>query len=337
MAKKICKSRNVKIISTGKYLPPNIIHSSELDKNLGRPNNWTLKHTGIESRRYITNETASQMAAIAINQALDNANMPLQEIECIVSASGAMEQAIPATAALVQKALNAEHLGIPCFDVNSTCLSFVTALDLISGLIELGQYNNAIIVSSEIASNALNWDDPYSCTLFGDGAVAVIIGKTTNPGTSKILCSKMHTYSNGSSYAEVIGGGNKYHPREYSEETKTNFLFKMDGEKIYKLASKYLPGIVNDTLKAVNMSMNEIDMVIPHQASLLAMKLAQKKLGITDEKFMNIIKNHGNTIAASIPMALHEAITQKKIERGNIIMMIGTSAGLSIGAMIVEY
>ncbi len=329
--------QNIKIISMGKYLPTRVVTAEELDERLGLEKGWTAAKSGVLSRHYYSGETSSQMGAIAAKKALDKANMTLKEIDCIIGASAMPQQGIPCTASLVQKELGGEDSGIPCFDVNSTCYSFVTALDLISHAIESGKYKNVLIVSAEIASVGLNWDDPKSCTLFGDGAIAAIITKTPASETSKIVSANMETYSAGSECATVKGSGTMLHSREYREDNKTDFLFNMSGEKIYKLASKYLPKIVEKTLNGAGLKISDLALTVPHQASVMAMKLVQRKLNIDDEKFMYIIQNHGNTIAASIPMALYEAIEQNKVKRGDKIMLLGTSAGLSIGVMVLEY
>jgi 3-oxoacyl-[acyl-carrier-protein] synthase III len=331
------QTRKVKIKGTGKYLPEKIVYAEDLDKKLGLSPGWTASKSGVLSRRYAGNETTSQMGALATTEALKDAKLSIKDIDCIIAASGVSQQAIPCTASLIQKELGKESFGIPCFDVNATCLSFVTALDLISGMIELGKYNNVLIVSSEITSIALDWDDPKSCTLFGDGAAAVIVGKTPDGETSQILASDMQTYGEGSSFAEIKAGGSRIHPETYTQGGEKDFLFHMDGLQIYKLASKCLPKMIENVSKESGLNISDLDLVIPHQASLLAMKLTQKNLNIKDGKFMYIIEDHGNIVAASIPMALHEAIKRNIIKRGSKVMLLGTSAGLSVGGLIFEY
>jgi 3-oxoacyl-[acyl-carrier-protein] synthase-3 len=246
-----------------------------------------------------------------------------------------MEQAIPCNAALIQEQLGLLHSGIPSFDVNSTCLSFITALDMISYAIDCGRYENVLLVSSEISSVGLNWSQAESSILFGDGAVAVILSKSQD--SSGILNSHMETYSAGSHLSEIRGGGTKIHPRVYDDQTKEDFLFDMDGKAIFKLSYKLLPSFLEKLFSPINLSLQDLHMVIPHQASASAMKIIRKKLGVDEARFMNIIENYGNMIAASIPMALHEAVKQGRVKRGDTIMLLGTSAGLSIGGIVLEY
>lgn len=327
--------RRVKILSTGKYLPKKQVTAQEIELRLGLSKGWVEKKSGVLVRHFAEGETASQMGAFAAKDALVAAGLSIRDIDCLISTSGIPEQAIPCTAALIQKQLGAIDSGIPAFDINSTCLSFITGLDMVSYLVDAGRYNRVLLVASEV-SMGLNWNDKESCTLFGDGAAAVIITKSDETESSQILSSNMETYSRGAHLTECQGGGNKYHPRDYGNNPES-FLFKMDGRGVYRLASQMLPSFVERLLQASGLRMADMQMVIPHQASLMAMRLLRKQLGIPEEKLMVIAHNHGNTIAASVPMALHEAIIQGKIHRGDRIMLLGTSAGFSLGGIVLEY
>lgn len=329
--------KNVKVLGSGKYLPKRIVTSEELDEKLGLKKGWTEKKSGIKYRHYITTESSSEMGAYAIEMALKDANLTVKDIDCIVCTSGSMQQPIPCTAALIQNQLGWEETKIPCFDINSTCLSFVTGLDVMSNMIDSKRYRNIILVSTEVASNALNWNEKESCVLFGDGAAAFIIGQSADEDNSKVIGSHMETFSSGANLTEVRGGGTRIHPREHSTETKDNYLFHMDGHGVFKLSLKVIDSFMDKLLENCNLNIKNIDIVVPHQASGMAMRIMRKHLGFPEEKFMNIIETHGNTIAASIPMALHDGIKQGKIKRGDKVMLIGTSAGLSLGGVILEY
>lgn len=328
--------RHVKILGTGKYLPNKKVLASEIDVLLGAKEGWTEQKSGVAMRSFVEKETASEMAAIAAMDAIKAAGIQKEDIDCIVSVSGTMEQPIPCNAALVQKQMGLNDSKIPCFDINSTCLSFVTGFDTISYLIHCNRYRNVLLVSSEIASVGLNWEAKENAILFGDGAAAVVLTKTPNNDNSKVLAGYMETLSDGAHFTEIRGGGTKIHPNHPNTIDK-DFLFDMNGKAVFRLSSKNINAFMEKLLSTSNCTMDEIDLVVPHQASGMAMRILRKKLGIREEKFMNIINTHGNTIAASIPMALHEAIVQNKIQRGNKIMLLGTSAGLSIGGVVFEY
>ena len=329
--------RQIRILGTGKYLPSKAVSSEELDKKLKLRPGWSQKKSGVKIRHYVDSETASEMGKYAIEAAMKNAGLQPKDIDCIVCTSGTYEQPIPCTAALIHKKLAWTGHNIPAFDINSTCLSFVTAIDTISYMIHAGRYKNVILVAAEISSKGLNWGQKESCVLFGDGAAAVVIGQNEGFQDSKILASLMNTYSEGAHLTEIRGGGTSLTASEYSIEHESDYKFDMDGSAIFKMASKEINGFVDILLKSSGCDMGQIKLVIPHQASAMAMKILRQKLNIPEERFMNIIENHGNTIAASIPTALHEAIIQGRIERGDKVMLIGTSAGLSIGGIVFEY
>jgi 3-oxoacyl-[acyl-carrier-protein] synthase III len=327
--------RRVKILATGKYLPKNRVTASEIELKLGLPQDWVEQKSGVLVRYFVEDETASLMGALAAKDALAAAGLSIEDIDCVISTSGIPEQSIPCTAALVQKHLGALDAGIPAFDINSTCLSFITGFDTISYLIDAGRYRRVLVVASEVCTG-LNWNDRESCTLFGDGAAAAILARSEQGESARILTSSLETYSRGAHLTECTGGGNKYHPRDYADNLES-FLFRMDGRGIYRMAAEILPRFVDRLLQTAELKIADLQMTIPHQASLIAMRLICKQLGIPPEKFMTIIQNHGNTIAASVPMALHEAIHQNKIQRGDLVMLLGTSAGFSVGGIVFEY
>lgn len=327
--------RAIQIVSTGQYLPEKIVSSEELDEKLGMRRGWSYKHSLVKTRRYVTEETASEMGALAAEEALSNAGLSIKDVDCILSVSGTMEQAIPCNAALIHRRLTRGTRPIPAFDVNSTCLGFITGMDLISHAIQAGQYRRVLLVASEIASIGLNREHKKSCVLFGDGAAAVIVQKSASESSSRILATGMETYSQGADYVQIRGGGTKHHPRK--NPPLEYFMFEMNGSAVYRLVARHLPSFVDRLLDRAGVRMEDVDLVIPHQASGLAMELLRKKLGIPEEKFMSILENHGNTIAASLPMALHEAVEQGRLRRGSLVMMLGTSAGASLGGVVFVY
>lgn len=329
------QQRKIQIVSTGKYLPKKQVTAKELGLHLGISEEWINKKSGVLIRYFANGETASQMGAFAAKNALEAVGLSIQDIDCLISTSSIPEQGIPCNAALIQEQLGAVNSGIPAFDISSTCLSFVTGLDTISYLVAAGRYKRVLLVATEVTTG-LNWADKESATLFGDGAAAAIIEQSLDESSSKILCSRIETYSEGAHLVECRGAGNKYHPREYGDDP-SYFLFKMDGRAIYRLTSQILPGFLDRLLAPSGLKMADMAMIIPHQGSLMAMRLLRNQLNIPEAKVMTIAHNHGNTVAASIPMALHEAIIQGRIKRGDRVMLIGTSAGFSVGGIVIEY
>lgn len=329
--------RSIKIISTGIYLPKNKVSASEMDQKLNLQSGWVAEKTGVLNRHYADDsEKAPYMAAQALKEALNKANLKFSDLDLLLSGSGTMAQPIPCNAALIQEAMGELHCGIPSFDMNSTCLSFVTALDHISYAMQAGRYQRIAIVSSEIASIGLNFAEKESAALMGDGAVAIIIERDTSD-QSQILSSGMNTYSSGAHYAEIRSGGTNLHPMRSDGVREEDLMFKMDGPKIFKQALKYLPEFFTGLLNQASIQREHLQLFIPHQASSMALKLIQNKLEITDQQYFMYLDRVGNTIGASIPMGIHFAIAENKIQRGDLVSLIGTSAGFSIGGMILRY
>ncbi|MDR2635864.1 MAG: hypothetical protein LBC08_03420 [Campylobacteraceae bacterium] len=327
---------NTKIDSLGAYIPKNRVSSSELEDIHNLPSGWIEQHTGVKERPYFSSENMIQAGAWAAQDALKNANLRLEDVDCLISASASKFQPIPCTASFYKRELGATHK-MGCFDVDSTCLSFVTALDSAICMVSSGRYKNVLIITSEHSSLALNWEQKESASLFGDVAVAAIVNKTQNAETSKMLSYGLDTFPEGLEFARVRGGTVGFPADKYHKDNRSAFLFDMNGRSIYKVAAKTLFKMVEDALSSANISMKDINMVIPHQASMLAMQLIQAKLKIPQEKMMYIIQNYGNDVAASIPLALKIAVDEGRVKRGDKIMLVGTSAGLSVGVMILEY
>ncbi len=326
-----------KILGTGIYLPKRVVTAEEIDRCAGLSPGWTQAHSGVLRRHFVTDETASFMGARAAEQALRNAGLTVHDIDCIVCASGTAEQVIPCTAALIQEQIGKSAEGTPCFDMNCTCLSFVAALDNLSLAIALGRYQRVLIVSSEIASLGLNWNHAESCSIMGDGAAAVVIGRAETTDTSSIIGGRMETYASGAHLAEIRGGGSRLHARNHTNDNRADYLFHMEGHAVFRIASKILPGFVDRFLRGINMELDDFDLVIPHQASLAALKLTRRRLNISEQKFFTFAEHIGNTIAASIPMGLHLAIEGKRLQRGDKVLLMGTSAGFSVGALALQY
>jgi 3-oxoacyl-[acyl-carrier-protein] synthase-3 len=328
--------RPLKILSTGSYLPKRVVTGYEVDQKLGLKPGKSEEMTGIAERRYVTTETASEMGAYAIMAALEKSGIRFEEIDAIICASGSQEQALPCTAALIQRALKRPDTTVPCFDVNATCLSFVTALDLASSLLATDRYRTIAIVSTEIASVGLNPSQHEAYALFGDGAAAAIVQKPAEGESSAVLHAQMSTFSEGAEHCRILGGGTKYHPKTQTPDSD-KFLFSMEGKKVFRLVLETIPVFFERFVIDSGMNVDDLQLIIPHQASGNGMELVRRKLGIDTSKYMNILSNHGNMIAASIPLALHYAIEQGRIKRGDRVMLLGTSAGMSIGSVVFEY
>lgn len=318
--------RNVKVLGTGCYLPKRRMTDALLEKELNLEEGWIMEHCGVKNRYFIEDETASEMGVDAAIQAIQNAGLEVDAIDAVIGASSAPEQAIPSTGALIHKKLGLSKAA--AFDVNSTCLSFLTALDLASFFIDQGRYRHVLIISSEIASKGLNAEDPKTATLFGDGAAAAVIGRCES-GESSIISTKFETWSEHQEACVLEGGGSK----RYSEKK----YFCMNGPKLYKSVAPRVKAFFDELLEEGDMQRDDLSLLIPHQASPFALRLMEKKLDFSGDKFVNIVEDYGNMIAASIPLTLHLSIQGGRLKRGDRAAMMGTSAGLSIGGVIFEY
>lgn len=326
----------VKIVSMGKYLPARIVKSSEIEEKMGLEPGWALARSGVAERHFVTDETCAIMGARALEEALEKAGMKYEELDAIVGASGSYDHPIPYNACLIQKEMGKGESGTACWDIDSTCLSFVTALDVVSYLIEAGKYKNVAIVTSEIASKSLNYKEKESSTLLGDGAAAAIITKASEDEPSKIIASEMKTYSKGAYHTYVKGGGNVIHPNDPNRNDE-DFTFTMKGRAILEMAFELLPKFFHQLFKQVDFGIKDLDLFVPHQASKVALEMAKQSFGLSDEQFVNNLETHGNCIAASIPMALYDAIEAGRVKRGDKICLVGTAAGLSMGGLLFIY
>lgn len=334
-----CERRKIKIVGTGHAVPAQVVTSEMLDTRLGLPPGTVQARTGVSKRHFVSREeNAAILGACACKKALNTAGIGLADIDLIVSAGGAHDQALPCDAAHILHELD-PNLHIQVYDVNSACMSFIAALDLLSWPIAAGHYRNVLIVSSDIASCALDWSHLESSGIFGDGAAAAVVS-AAGENESAILASSFQTYTEGIDYCRILGGGTRYHPTRLAAWDKASLThyayFQMDGKRVFKLAAEKLPPFVNDLLDAAGLRMADLDCIIPHQASLLALRHMDRHLGWNPEKVVNIFSDYGNQIAASLPTALHIARTDGRLRPGMKALMLGTGAGLTIGGVVME-
>ncbi|CAA6803999.1 MAG: 3-oxoacyl-(Acyl-carrier-protein) synthase III [uncultured Sulfurovum sp.] len=320
----------INIMGTGKALPSHEVTASMIDKQCNLAEGTTLRITSLEKRYFLKDESASTLILNAIHQALDNATLKLDDIDCIIAASATMQQAIPYNGAGIHRLLKPKR-NIPSFDINMTCLSALRAFDIASNL--LGSYPTILIVSCDIASIGLDWSDIRTAGIFGDGATAMIVQKSTQGG---IVISNFETYSEGFEYCQIEGGGSKNPPSTYSGDYNDLAMFRMDGKKLFKLSAKILPDFIHNTLRTKGLTLKDIDYIVPHQASQASLNHMVRMLKIDKNKLIDIFHNHGNQVATSIPTALHELFMTKDLKSGQRVMLVGTSAGVGLGLVVWE-
>jgi 3-oxoacyl-[acyl-carrier-protein] synthase III len=326
----------VRIAGTGWYLPERRVTNEEIGARLGIPAEWIGRASGIRERRRATHETSAGMAAAAARGALDEAGLALSDLDAIVGASTAPQQAIPCTAALVQRELGAPEGATACFDVNATCLSFAFALHTVAHLIAAGAYRRVLIFSSEISSRSLNPEERESYVLFGDAAAVAIVERSGPEDASAIHSARFETYSSGADATRILGGGTLHHPNDPAT-TPDMHLFAMNGRAVFRQAGRLIEPFLDRFFEELGWARSSLDVVVPHQASGHAVALLTSRLGFSKEQVMLNLAERGNCIAASIPLALAEAVHAGRIRRGDRVLLVGTGAGLTLGALALTY
>lgn len=325
------KSVYSRITGTGSYLPPRRVTNAELTRQLAArgietSDEWIRTRSGIEARHYAEADVASSDLAVAASQqAMAAARLEPNDIDLIVVATSTPDMVFPSTACLVQRKLAITN-GSAAMDVQAVCSGFVYALATADNAIRLGQARRALVIGSEVFSRILNFDDRSTCVLFGDGAGAVVLEASPEPG---ILSSALHADGR---YAELLCvPGNV----QGGVIQGSAFLY-MDGQAVFKLAVNVLEKVAREALTKADLDQADVDWLIPHQANIRIMQSTCRKLRLPMEKMVVTVERHGNTSAASIPMALDEAVRDGRIKRGHTVLMEGVGGGFAWGAAVVR-
>ena len=320
---------DIKISGTGIYLPPRKETSEELVTKINKPVDWIHQKAGVFERR-VSDIDVDKMGAIAGKEALNNGPPP----DLIINASGVPKQTIPDTSTFFQKEMGFD--GIPSFSIHCTCLSFIAALHTASSLIHSKSYKRILIISSDRGTVGRNFKEPESACLLGDGAAAVLVEPSDTNDCSQFLYHTMNTWPSGTELTEVRGGGTRKHPLDPNTSRNDN-LFSMDGPAVYKIARKEAYRMLLKTLKETGHKRQSIDWVVPHQASKKAVEAYSTVGGFKKGKVLETVSRFGNCVAASVPMTLVMAIKDDQINRNDLVMLIGTGAGLSAACSIFRY
>ncbi|WP_162823686.1 3-oxoacyl-[acyl-carrier-protein] synthase III C-terminal domain-containing protein [Lysobacter sp. TY2-98] len=325
----------VRIAGTGRYLPRRVVDSAEIEARVGLPAGWARTYNGVASRHWAQpDETASWMGAQAALQACAAAGITPESVDLILGASGSVERAIPDGGPLLQHALGLGRSGIPSFSVHATCLSFIAAFELAAERIHSGRIRRALIVSSEIASVALDFTAPEACTLFGDGAAACVLERSDDDDTGRVHRIEWITHGADHELTTVRGCGTFRHPNA-PDADPLDALFRMQGRATLRRASRLAPELL-DRLALHHAARRALRWVAPHQTSRAGMDVvAAMEFG--DDAVIDILAQTGNCIAASIPMALAHGIAEGRIQRGERGLLIGTGAGLSAAGIVMTY
>ncbi len=316
----------------GHYLPTRVVTTQELAAPMGLDPDTVTKLSGIHERRWVSQESAPEMAARAARQALRNARMDWQDVDLVINASGTPWQVLPDGAALMQKEFGRGHSG---FSIHSTCLSFLNALEVAGSLLETSTYRTILITSSEICSKALNFQQPDSAFLFGDGAVAAVLQKSPSGSESELIRCLFETHPEAADFAEIRGGGSRRHPSDPETVPEDN-LFHMRGAALLRYALLHLPPFLEKLYPGLSKGTVDIERIFAHQASRKGRELLVG-LGWPEAMMETTLSHTGNLVAASIPMALYQAYSENRLKRGSKILLFGTGAGFSMGGIVMRY
>ena len=304
-----------KIIGTGGYLPLKILTNKDLESIVDTSDEWIFQRTGIKQRHIADdNETSSFMATQASIDAMQSANIKANDIDLIVVATTTPDQVFPSTACIVQNQLK---IKAPAFDIQAACTGFIYALSIADNYIKTGMCKNILVVGSEKYSSLLDWGDRSTCVLFGDGAGAVVLSASSTHG---IISSHIHADG---IYNDLLNVQNNY--------------IQMKGNEVFKIAVNTLGSLVDETLDKNNMEKKDIDWLIPHQANLRIIKATAKKLSMPMDQVVVTIDKHGNTSAASIPLALNEAVKDGRIKDDQVILLEAFGSGFTGGSVLLRY
>jgi len=325
----------IKIVSMGKYLPKKIT-SSDLEEKFSIPNGWCERYSGVESRHHATTETNGSMGAKAADLALRKANLKLSDMDLMISASGTYDYPLPNQASVIKSLMkHGDMADVAAIDINSACLSFVSAFEMAAKMLDGNASKNMLIVSSEIASIGLNENNWETATLFGDAAVAAVL-QYDETGSSNFIKGGQKTYSKGMEYAMIKGGGNAFFFKDHPYDKELH-SFQMKGKQLLRMAKRKIPEFMDWFFKDLPGGLLDVDVIIPHQASKTGMMLLEGLYNFKEGQIKSTLKKYGNCIAASIPLTLHDFIESGDIKRGDRCMLSGTSAGFSIGGVLITY
>ncbi len=323
------------IVGTGFYLPEKILTNQDLEKTLDTSDEWIRTRTGIRERRIACeSESSSVLAAHAARQALGAAELTPNDIDMIIVCTSTPDILFPATACFVQKEIKAERAA--AYDVSAVCSGFVYGLSIAEQYLKSGRYRHILLIGSEVNSRIVDWTDRSTCILFGDGAGAVVLRRTENTEPRGVLST--HVYSDGGlSDLIVVPGGIGRNRNASAMMNGTDYCIKMSGNATFKAAVKRMTDVSVEALEFNGRTCDDVDLVVPHQANKRIIDAVTSKLKICPDKVFVNIDKYGNTSAASIPIAIHEAKEAGRIQPGCLMLLAVVGAGLTWGSALVQW
>ena len=316
-----------KIIGTGSYLPAKVLTNFDLEKIVDTSHEWIVSRSGIVERHIAADaEMSSDLALHACRRAIESAGISAADIDLVIVATTSPDQIFPSTACILQDKLGIKNQGA-AFDMQAVCGGFVYAMNTADLYIRGGQAKTALVVGTEVLSRMLDWNDRTTCVLFGDGAGAVVLHASETPG---IIASKLH--ADGSHRGMLKAEGNVRNGEEQGDP-----FIKMEGQAVFKFAVKVLSDVDEEVLEENNLKGSDISWLVPHQANIRIMEATAKRLGLSMANVIVTVATHGNTSAASIPLALDTAVRDGRIKPGQNIILEAVGGGFTWGAVLIKW
>lgn len=320
----------IQIISAGSYLPKLVVTNDNLSEFLDTNDEWIRTRSGIKERHIATNETTTDLGVNAAKVALKNSGLSENDIDLVICSTGTPDVCVPTVAASIKKELGIESA--VAFDMNTNCSGFVYAITVAESLMKTCYYKNAIVIGADTNSQILNWEDRLTSVLFGDGAGAVILSNTKNTGIMSTHLDCVIDHNNSLLCYNKINS-TPFFTSNYRKNTKIT----MSGQGVMRFAIKAFMEAVYAVVNKANISIDDIKLIIPHQANIRILRSAAKKMNIDENKIYINIDRRANTSAATIPIALYEALNKNMINRGDFVLFVAFGGGLSSGAVLLEW
>ena len=327
-------SKNIKIVGVGSYLPEKILTNLDLQKTVDTSDEWIRTRTGIRERRIAREDQASSDLAVeAAKIALQKASLKPEEIDLILVATITPDMFFPSTACIVQDKLGAKNAA--ALDISAACSGFIYGLVVSHSLICQGQYKKVLLIAAETLSKITDWEDRSTCVLLGDGAGAVVLAPSDS-GKEGLLASTLGAIGSAGNLLYLPGGGSRNPTTHQTVDKKLHYL-KMQGNDLFKLAVKSLVEAAENVIQKAKIKPQDIDLFIPHQANIRIINASAKRIGIPMDRVYINVDRYGNTSAASIPIALDEALREGKIKKGDLILLDAFGGGLTWGACLLRW
>jgi 3-oxoacyl-[acyl-carrier-protein] synthase-3 len=326
--------RKAVVLGTGFNVPDNVVTNDDLAKIVDTSDEWIRSRTGIVERRQIPDDDSLfQLSLPAARQAIENAGITPEDIDLIIFSTFTPDYQVPATACMVQAALGCTKAG--AFDLQAACTGFIYGSSIACQFIATGTYKHVLVIGGDVTTRILDFTDRNSCVLFGDGVGAAVYGPGDNDDEG-VFDNLLGAIGSGAEYIMIKNGGSMHRPTVEAIQNREHYL-TINGKEVFKFSTKIVGDMIEEVLTRNNLTLDDVAMIIPHQANIRIIESAAKRFKCPIEKFYVNIDRYGNTVAATIPIAMHEALKEGKIKKGDIVLLVGFGGGLTYGIIPIKW